>query len=77
MSAQHTLEVTLEGEEVATHTTEGGTTHRLFRTPEGLYRVHWQDDEQAWLETGAPGSGIPVETLRVLFPELAASAGLD
>ena len=77
MSEQYTLEVTLEGEEVATHTTEGGTTHRLFRTPEGLYRIHWQDEEQAWLETGKPGSGVSVETLRALFPELAAAAELD
>ena len=70
MSELHTLEVTLEAEEIASHTDETGSS-TLYLVENDRYYVHWQDDEQAWLETGAPGMGVSVGVLRALFPELA------
>ena len=72
MSELHRVEVTFEGEQIATHI-KGETTYRLYRVDEedgGGFFFHWQDEQGAWLETGQNGGGVPLWTVRALFPAL-------
>jgi hypothetical protein len=70
MSEQHTVEVRFRGEKLATRT-DGADVYTLFRTPEGLYRVHINEGEGglAWLESGRNGTGLTAAQVRTLFPE--------
>ncbi len=72
---KQSVEVRFEGEELATHT-DAAVVHTLYRTPEGLYRIHMDDCETAILESGIPGDGLTEERVRRLWPELAEAAGL-
>jgi hypothetical protein len=55
--AIQSVEVRFEGEKLATHT--GPTsTNTLYRTPEGLYRVHMDEGEIAFLESGLDGEDL-------------------
>jgi hypothetical protein len=57
MSERHTVEVTFEGELLASHT-EGAKEYRLYRTRDDALYVYWQDERGPWLETGAPEHGV-------------------
>ncbi len=73
MSELQTVEVRFTGEKLATYTDDSGI-YTLYRTPEGLYRVHIDqgEGEQAWLESGRSGNGLTEAQLRRVFPELFA-----
>ncbi len=70
MSEQQTVEVRFAGEKIATHL-EGADVYTLYRTPEGLFRVHIDEGEdgQAWLESGRYGNGLTEAQLLRVFPE--------
>ncbi len=73
MSALQRVEVTFEGEELAAHTSEQGTTYRLFRydgIDEPGFFVHMQDELGEWLETGRLGSGMSRAEVAQMWPEL-------
>ena len=70
---RHTLEVSFVGELLATHTSERGTTSRLYRSEDQTLYLYWQEGEEAWLETGEPGVGVRPSLVAHLWPELAAS----
>jgi hypothetical protein len=74
MSEQQSVEVRFTGEKLATHV-EGADVYTLYRTPEGLYRVHIDDGEreQAWLESGRSGEGLTEAQLLRVFPEFEAA----
>ena len=74
MSEQQTVEVRFAGEKLATHV-EGADVYTLYRTPEGLYRVHIDEGEdgQAWLESGRDGTGLTEAQLLRVFPEFEAT----
>ena len=59
MNEQHTVEVRFRGEMLATYIDLSGA-YTLYRTPEGLYRVHIDEGEGglAWLESGHIGNGL-------------------
>jgi hypothetical protein len=69
------VEVRFEGEELATYT-GSVSVYTLYRTPEGLYRIHIDEGETAFLESGFDGEGLTEEQVRRLWPELAEAAGL-
>ena len=73
MSTQR-VEVTFDGELLATYTSEAeGTTYRLFRydgIDEPGFFVHMQDELGEWLETGRLGSGMTSDEVARLWPEL-------
>jgi hypothetical protein len=73
MSELHTVEVRFRGEKLATYTDDSGA-YALYRTPEGLYRIHIDEDEGelAWLESGHLGNGLTAAQVRTLFPEFVA-----
>jgi hypothetical protein len=73
MSELQRVEVTFEGEELATYTSEGGSTYRLFRydgTDEPGFFVHMKDEQGEWLETGRLGTGISRAEGAQMWPEL-------
>jgi len=72
MTETNTVEVTFEGELLASHTDEGGVS-RLYRTPEDALYVYWRDERGSWLETGEPGKGVSPALVASLWPELAAA----
>ena len=80
MSETHSVEVTFEGELLATHT-QGETTYGLYRYDgsgeEGLFFVYWMGAQGGWLETGHLGSGLEEWQVRWHWPELAAAAGVE
>ena len=73
--AIQTVEVKFEGEKLAT-TTGAVSTNTLYRTPQGLYRIHMDEGETAFLESGRDGDGLTEERVRTLCPELAVAARL-
>ena len=77
MSEMQSVEVRFRGEKLATHA-DGADAYTLYRTLEGLYRVHIDEGEGgfAWLESGRYGEGLTEAQLRTVFPEFEA-AGLD
>jgi hypothetical protein len=74
LSALQRVEVTFEGEELATFTTEvGAITYRLFRydgIDEPGFFVHMSDEQGEWLETGRLGSGMSRAEVAQMWPEL-------
>ncbi len=53
------------------------SVYTLYRTPEGLYRIHIDEGpKSAFLESGLDGEGLTEERVRTLWPELAEAAGL-
>ena len=76
MSEMHTVEVRFRGEMLATYIDESGA-YTLYRTPEGLFRIHIDEDDGedglAWLESGHLGNGLTAAQLRTLFPEFEAA----
>ena len=73
MDELHTVEVRFRGEKVATHI-DGADVFTLYRTPEGLYRIHIDEGEGglAWLESGRNGTGLTEAQVRTLFAEFQA-----
>jgi hypothetical protein len=71
MSETHTVEVKFAGEKLATATDEV-STNTLYRRPDGLYLVHIDEGNEAWLENGR-GEGLEAWQVRKLFPELATA----
>jgi hypothetical protein len=79
LSELQRVEVTFEGEELASFTNERGTTYRLFRyydeepwlydDEEPRYFIHWQGEDGAWLEN-AGGSGMTMAQVAPGWPEL-------
>jgi hypothetical protein len=72
MSTQR-VEVSFDGELLATYTSESGTPHRLFRydgIDEPSFFVHMQDELGEWLETGRHGSGMTRDEVAHWWPEL-------
>jgi hypothetical protein len=73
LSQLQRVEVTFEGEELATFTTERGSTYRLFRydgiDEPGLF-VHMKDEQGEWLETGRLGAGMSRAEVAQMWPEL-------
>ncbi len=65
----HTVEVTFEGEKLATVAGKV-STNTLYRRPDGLYLIHIDEGAEAWLEDGH-GDGLEEWQVRRLFPELA------
>jgi hypothetical protein len=72
---EHTVTVTFEGGELASHTTEMGT-FTLYLDPEGRFMIYAERDGRGWLEPGRPGHGVPAATIRHLWPGLFEAAGL-
>ena len=74
MSKMQTVEIRFRGEKLATHI-DGADVFTLYRTPEGLYRVHIDEGEGglAWLESGHYGTGLTEAQLRRVFPEFEAT----
>ena len=70
---RHRVEVSFVGELLATHTSERGTTSRLYRTEGDVLFVYWRDEDGSWLETGEPGVGISPARVAHLWPELASA----
>lgn len=72
MNEQQSVEVRFTGEKLATYTDDSGA-YTLFRTPEGLYRIHIDEGEGGlvWLESGRSGNGLTGAQVRTLFPELS------
>ena len=73
--AIQSVEVRFEGEKLATHS-GAVSVNTLYRTPEGLYRVHMDEGEIAFLESGLDGEGLTERQVRTLWPELWEAAGL-
>ncbi len=73
--AIQSVEVRFEGEELASYT-DSVSVNTLYRTPEGLYRVHMDEGETAFLESGLDGEGLTEGQVRALWPELVEAAGL-
>ena len=73
MSEMPTVEVRFPGEKLTTHVA-GEDVYTLYRTPEGLFRIHIAEGEGglAWLESGHYGEGLEERRVRALFPELVA-----
>ena len=69
---RHRVEVSFVRELLATHTSERGTTSRLYRSEEDTLYIYWRDEDGAWLETGEPGVGVSPARVAHLRPELAA-----
>ena len=69
---RHTVEVSFEGELLATHTDERGAS-RLYRSKDGSLYVYWRDEEGAWLESGQPGRGVPPALIASWWPELVGA----
>jgi hypothetical protein len=74
MSEMQSAEVRFEGEKLATYT-DGSDVYSLYRTTEGLYRIHVDESEgkQAWLESARSGNGLTAAQVRTVFPELSTS----
>jgi hypothetical protein len=78
MGTLQRVEVTFEGELLATYTSESGTTYRLFRYDGDvepgsfvhMHFVHMQDEQGAWLETGRLGGGMTRAEVAQMWPEL-------
>ena len=73
MSALQRVEVTFEGEELASFTSERGTTYRLFRydgDDEVGFFAHMKDEQGEWLETGRLGAGMTRAEVAQMWPEL-------
>ena len=73
MSELQRVEVTFEDEELASHTTERGTTYRLFRyygSDEPGFFVHMKDELGEWFETGRLGMGMSKAEVAQMWPEL-------
>ena len=70
MNELQAVEVRFRGEKLATHT-DGADVFTLYRTPEGLYRIHIDEGEgrSAWLESGHYGTGLTAAQLHTVFPE--------
>jgi hypothetical protein len=75
MSEEQTVAVRFPGEVISTYRS-AVAVYTLFRTPEGLYRVHTDDGDQAWLESGCASEGLSERKVRALWPELVEAAGL-
>jgi len=72
MIEQHTVEVTFEGELVATFAGKT-STDRLYKTPDGDYLVHIDSRSaggEAVLETGHYPHGLSERDVEVSFPYL-------
>jgi hypothetical protein len=69
------VEVRFEGEELATYTGRV-SVYTLYRTPEGLYRIHIDEGETAFVESGLYGEGLTEGQVRQFWPELWEAAGL-
>jgi hypothetical protein len=80
LSELQRVEVTFEGEELASFTSERGTTYRLFRyydeepwlydDDEPRYFVHWEaEDGTSWLEH-AGGMGMTWAQVAPWWPRL-------
>ncbi len=74
MSELQSVEVRFRGEKLATHV-DGADVFTLYRTPEGLYRVHIDEGEGglAWLEAGRNGDGLTEAQLLKVFPEFESA----
>jgi hypothetical protein len=73
LSQLQRVEVTFEGEELASFTTERGSTYRLFRydgIDEPGFFVHMKDEDGEWLETGRLGAGMSRAEVAQMWPEL-------
>jgi hypothetical protein len=70
-----TVEVRFPGARVGTFR-DGREVYTLYEVPGGLYKVHTDDGDVAWLEDGN-GDGIPEWKARWLWPELFEALGLD
>ncbi len=70
MIETQTALVRFSGELVGYHADEV-VSYALYRTPEGRFKVHVDQGEEAWLETGL-GDGLEEHKARRLFPELFA-----
>jgi hypothetical protein len=70
MNELQSVEVRFPGQKLTTHV-DGADVYTLFRTPEGLYRVHIDEGEGglAWLESGHYGDGLTEAQLLRVFPE--------
>ena len=70
MDELQAVEVRFRGEKLATHV-EGADVYTLYRTPEGLFRIHIDEGEggPAWLEGGHLGNGLTEAQLLRVFPE--------
>ncbi len=67
MVEMQTALVKFSGELVGYHADEVAR-YALYRTPEGRFKVHIDEGEEAWLEAGI-GDGISERQARRLFPE--------
>ncbi len=73
MSELQRVEVTFEGEELATFTTERGATYRLFRydgSDEPGFFFHMKDEQGEWLETGHLYAGMTRAEVAQMWPWL-------
>jgi hypothetical protein len=70
MNELQSVEVRSPGQKLTIHV-DGADVYTLFRTPEGLYRVHIDEGEGglAWLESGLDGDGLTEAQLLRVFPE--------
>ena len=69
---QQTVEVTFQGEQVASHT-DKNTTYTLYSVPsvsDDLYVVHVDEGDESWLETNGH-QGLSEGMLGTFFPQLA------
>jgi hypothetical protein len=69
---EHTVEVTIEGEQLSSVTDEFATK-TLYRKPEGTYVVYLdqrKSGDGAVLEEGVYPRGLSEHDMRVTFPEL-------
>ncbi len=71
MSEMHAVAVKFAGEKLATSTNEV-STNTLYRRPDGLYLIHIDEGDEAWLENGR-GDGLEEWQVRRLFPELVGA----
>jgi hypothetical protein len=86
MSERQTVEVSFDGEKLATVTIEDAGVYTLYRTASGEYYVHHVDERRgiSWLvthrnrdaATGELSEGLEGWQVRALWPELAEAAGL-
>lgn len=72
---QQVVEVRFQGQEVGSYD-DSAATYTLYQVPGGLYVVHVDQGEEAWLETGG-GRGLEGQQVGTFFPELAETAGLE
>jgi hypothetical protein len=76
VSGMQTIEIRFRGEELGTYTDGVGCTWMLYRTcypNEGYYRIHGDDGDQAWVESGRYGSGLEDWEVLQDWPEFTAA----